>query len=274
MNIFDNPALIEANPRYLSELQNLPNHERLRQLWGNWHARPIGANYFERTWIKNADRVPEGSTSVRAYDLAARAPSEDYKHPDATVSIQYWKSPQGYYYITGNYCKGFMEEYKGQEIHGRIRKRIGERNQIMLDQANLDGDDVVVVCPVDPGSAGIQSYEDLAKQFTSIGKRCQRDPTPNTRSKLTRFLPFADAAQNELVHIVRSTFPNDESVEFILKELEAFDGERSTAHRKDDFPDCIASAHASITKVRISKPCAIPALDAPTLLNAHRHRIR
>ena len=271
-NVFDNPALLAANPRYLSELQNLPEHERKRQLWGNWLARPTGSNFFQRSWLNNADRVPDGCVGVRSYDLAAREPSETYKHPDATASIQYWKSPQGYYYIAGNYHEGFKETVAGQEIHGRVRKRIGDRNQLMMKQADLDGDDVVVICPVDPSASGIQAFEDLAKQFAANGTRCKRDPSATTARKLTKFLPFADAAQNGLVYIVRNTFPNDETIEFIFKELESFDGERSTAHRKDDFPDCIGSAHNGIAKTKVSKPVSIPNMNNPTLLSEHRTR--
>ena len=273
-NIFDNPALIEANPRYLSELQNLPNHERLRQLWGNWLARAKGSNYFDRNWVKNADRVPEGSTGVRSYDFAAREPSETYKHPDATASIQYWKCPQGYYYLAGNYHKDFFDKVDDNIIAGRMRKRIGDRNTIIMDQATADGTEIPVICPVDPGSAGIQAYEDMAKQFSANGTRCKKDPMPTTTGKLTKFLPFADAAQNGLVHIVRNTFPNDETIDFIFKELEAFDGERSTAHRKDDFPDCIACAHNGIAKVKVSKPVSIPNMNNPTLLAEHRSRTK
>lgn len=274
-NIFDNPALIEANPRYLSELQNLPNHERLRQLWGNWDARPQGSTFCSpREWLKNADRVPEGSVGVRSYDLAAREPSETYKHPDATTSIQYWKCPQGYYYIAGNYHSEFVDKVGDKQIGGRLRRLVGDRNQIMMKQATLDGDDIQVILPIDPAAAGIQAYDDLAKQFSANGTRCKKDPMPTTKSKLIKFLPFADAAQNGLVRIVRNTFPNDETIEFIFKELEAFDGERSTAHRKDDFPDCIASAHNGIAKTRVSKPVTIPQMDNPTLLAEHRNRVR
>ncbi len=273
-NIFDNPALIEANPRYLSELQNLPDHERLRQLWGNWHARPKGAFYFDRNWIKDTDRVPEGSVSVRGYDLAAREPSETYKHPDATTSIQYHKCPQGYFYITGNYHQDFYDEHQGHEIGGRLRKRIGTRNQVMMDQARLDGSDCINLVPVDPSSAGLQAYDDIAKQFAAIGARCKKDVMPTNKGKLTKFLPFADAAQNGLVFIVRDTFPNDETIEFIFKELEAFDGERSTAHRKDDFPDCIATSHNGIAKTTVTKPVVLPSIQSNTLLKTHRSRIR
>lgn len=235
MNIFDNPALIEANPRYLSELQNLPDHERDRQLWGNWHSMPSGSQLCDpRNWFINVDRVPEGSISVRAYDLASTEPNDNNRFPDATTSIRYWKSPDGYYYITGDYHHDFVDSVDNHLIGGRLRKRVGERNQIMLRQAELDGDDTLVIIPIDPSAAGVAVFEDLAKQFTGKGFRCKRDPSPTTKSKLNKFLPFADAAQNGLVHIIRGTFPNDESIEFIYRELEKFDGERSTRQKKDD----------------------------------------
>ena len=144
----------------------------------------------------------------------------------------------------------------------------------MMKQATLDGDEIQVIIPVDPSSSGIQAFEDLAKQFTANGTRCKRDPMPTTKGKLTKFLPFADAAQNGLVYIVRDTFPDDNTIEYIFKELESFSGERSSTHRKDDFPDCIASAHNGIAKSRVSKAVTLPKLDIPTKLFDHRARIK
>lgn len=272
--IFDNPALIKANPRYLSELQNLPEHQKLRELWGNWHARAVGAFYFDRNWIHNANRVPEGSIGVRGYDLAAKAVSETNKSPDATTSINYWKCPHGNYFITGNYHPDFKDTFAGNEIGGRLRVQVGKRTTIMMDQAKLDGKDIIQIIPVDPGAAGIQAYQELAKQFAAIGARCKRDPIATNKSKLTKFLPFADAAENGLVYIVRNTFPNDETIDFIFKELEAFSEERSTAHRKDDFPDCIASAHNAVCTMVSYKAVALPSMNSPTKLSSHRNRIR
>jgi phage terminase large subunit-like protein len=266
-NIFDNPALIEANPRYLSELQNLPDHERARQLWGNWYARPSGSSSWERSWLVGADRVPANSRGVRAYDLAAKEPSEVYRHPDATVSVQMWKCPQGYYYLTGNYHPKFIDNVDNKEVYGRVRKRIGDRNNVMFDQCELDGIDIPVVLPQDVGAAGIQALEDLQKQFASRGYRTMKDPMPTTRGKLLRFLPFADASQNGLVRIVLETFPNQDTLNYIFKELEAFDGERSTAHRKDDFPDAIATAYNALNKQAVHTPAIFSAINSPTLIS-------
>ena len=48
---------------------------------------------------------------------------------------------------------------------------------------------------------------------------------PSNKAKLKRFEPFAVAAQNGLVKIVESDFPNQETLNAFYKELEAFDGE-------------------------------------------------
>lgn len=87
LTIFDNPILLELNPRYLSELQNLPDHERERQLYGNWYAMPQGANYWRREWIRgeNGERVlsslPNDVTlCARAYDKAGSEPSQTYRY--------------------------------------------------------------------------------------------------------------------------------------------------------------------------------------------------
>lgn len=104
--------------------------------------------------------------------------------------------------------------------------------------------------PVDPGSAGLTAYEATAKRLTEEGIIVRKDPMPSNKSKLTRFLPFSAAAQNGLVKIVSHTFGNRETYDYIMKMLEAFDGERSTDTRKDDFPDCIASGFNYISRTR------------------------
>lgn len=73
---------------------------------------------------------------------------------------------------------------------------------------------------------------------------------PTQNGKLTRFIPFSSAAENGLVYIVKSTF-NPATLEAIFKELEAFDGQRSSDHRKDDWPDSLASAFNYLSTARI-----------------------
>ena len=73
---------------------------------------------------------------------------------------------------------------------------------------------------------------------------------PTQNGKLTRYLPFSSAAENGLVYLVKNTF-NPATLEAFFKENEAFDGERSSDHRKDDWPDATASAFNYLASARI-----------------------
>lgn len=267
-NVFDNPALLQSNPRYLSELQNLEPHERDRQLWGSWYARAKGSNSFERNWLINCDKVPEDAVCCRSYDMAYTQPSDINRYPDYTASVKWYKCSQGYYYLCGDYLPDFKDE--GEEIIGRVRKRAGERDTLMMAQANLDSEDCIIVIPKDP-AGGQVAYETMAKTFTEAGFRIDADPMPSNKSKLTRFQPFATAAQNGLIRVVRDSFPNKKTLDKLLAELEAFDGERSTASKKDDWADATASGfNYMATKIRVRKPIPIPQINSPTRLVEYR----
>ncbi len=255
--IFDNPALIKANPNYLAELKSLPEVDRARLLDGNWYYRPKGANYFDRTWLKPASIVPARAQCCRAWDKAASEPSEVYRQPDYTASIKMWKTSDGYYYITGGYIKEAHDD-KDPQILGKFRKRAGDRDNMILKQSQLDGTDCKVVFPVDPGAAGKTEFVNSAKDLAQHGFIVKKDPMPPQKSKLMRFLPFASAAENGLVHIVESTF-NPRTFDMFLTELEKFDGEPSTDLRKDDWPDATASAFNFM-----SKELVVPSFKLPT----------
>ena len=221
LSVFDNPILLKHNPRYLSELKNLPEHEMQRQLLGNWLARPEGANYWKRDWLHKAETLPTEGNMCRGWDKAATEVSEVNRTPDFTASIGMLKDRMGEYYIFGNYHANNGED---ENIKGRFRKRAGSRDLIISQQAAYDGVECSVVLPIDPGSHGKVEYQESAKKLITEGFRVSSDPTPTNKSKLTKFLPFASACENGLVHIVESTFPDRKTLEAFYKELEAFTG--------------------------------------------------
>lgn len=262
--------MLKNNKAYLAFLEGLNDVDKARLLHGNWNARPKGANYIDFDWFKEVDKVPDGLVYARGYDLAATERTQVNKHPDATVSIK-MGTLNGYYYIFGSYCDSFYDPV--EEVYGRMLKRVGDRDMTMLAQAKHDGDEVAIVLPVDPASAGKQVYNEMAKFFTSHGFRVKKDPVAGNKSKLTRFLPFATAAENGLIYIVRSSF-DEKTYQWIKKELESFDGERSTTTRKDDFPDSFATVFNYLCTKKTHKAVALPEINAPTLLAGHRKQIR
>ena len=92
----------------------------------------------------------------------------------------------------------------------------------------------------------------------------EKDPTPGNKSKLTRFAPFAQLAQQGFVRIVRSSF-DAKTYEALMNELEKFNGERSTVSRKDDWVDAISSGINFLEKTEIIRPVVIPRIVAPTM---------
>ena len=50
-----------------------------------------------------------------------------------------------------------------------------------------------------------------------------------------------------------------------MRRFEAFDGERSTTHRKDEFPDVCATGFNYLMKAKSHTPPALPDFDSPTI---------
>ena len=269
--IDDNPIMDEVNPTYRAWLEGLNPTDKARLLHGNWDARPQGANYWERLWVKeiNSWEAPQDMVSCRAYDLAATERSQANKWPDPTASIRMEKSRDKYIYIRGDYHSDFYDDIL--DVYGQFCKRAGDRDNHILKQAEMDGEDCTIVLPVDPGAAGKSAYESMANNFTSEGYRVKPDPTPINKSKLTRFLPFATACENGLVYILVDTF-DKKTLEHIYKQLESFNGERSTSTRKDEFPDICGTGFGFLQKVKIVKPFTLPTINSPTKLSQFKTR--
>lgn len=232
MTITDNPPLIKSNPGYLAMLEGLNPVDKARLRYGNWFARPKGSNYLERDWLIKAENVPLNAKACRAWDKASSEPSDVNKTPDFTASVKMYKTSEGLYYITGDYVEDNMD--KDYELYGKFRKRPGERDRIIEKQSSHDGQECTIVFPVDPGASGAVEFQQSARKLIEKGFQVKKDPAPSNANKLTKFTPFSSAAENGLVYIVESTFRDKRTLDAFYKELEAFDGTRSTAHRKDD----------------------------------------
>lgn len=248
--IFDNQALIDSNPKYLAELNALPEVEKARLLHGNWYMRPQASGYFSREWLGKVDTVPTTARICRAWDKASTLPSQVNRNPDFTASVQMYKDRNGMYYIAGNYCPTNIDK-DDKNIKGKFRRRSGDRDNIILQQALFDEDDCMVIFPQDAGAAGVVEFQESAKKLIEEGIIVKKDPVPSQKSKLVRFTPFASACENGLVHIVENTFPDKATLDAYYKELEAFNGERSTASRKDDWVDATASAFNYLAKQKV-----------------------
>lgn len=267
--IYDNPPMLINNPEYLSNLEGLNEVDRARFLHGNWDARPEGSNYFKRSFLKEVDCIPMGSTKVRAYDKAGTERSTGNKAPDFTAGIGVARDNDGFYYLFGDYHEDFIDSGEWSTgTEGRFCKKAGERDNIITKQAEHDGDDTTIIFSVDPGQAGISEFTTSSRELVSRGYIVEKDPTPGNKSKLTRFSPFAQLAQNGFVRIVKKSF-SVETYNALMKELESFNGERSTASRKDDWADATASGINFLEKKKVVRAVPIPRHFSPTIYSRY-----
>lgn len=259
--IDDNPIMDSDNPDYRAFLEGLNPVDKARLLHGNWLVRPQGSNYVTRSMFKVTNTLPPAAKKCRAWDKASTEPSDVTRYPDFTASIGMAKDSDGNYYIYGDFHEESHDE--GSNVKGKFRKNIGARDAIILKQALYDGAEVDVILPQDPGAAGAAEFRESAKKIVEAGCVCKADPMPSNKSKLTKFSPFASAVENGLVYIVENTF-DKETLDAFFKELESFDGNRSTAHRKDDWPDTCATAFNYLSAKRVVQSFTLPQINAPT----------
>jgi predicted phage terminase large subunit-like protein len=229
----DNPALIEAEPDYADNLQANNPAEVEALLKGGWHYRPNTGTHFQRAWCQMVNEMPRDANRARAWDLASSEPTAEYRNPDYTAGIRVARASDGYFYI---------------ETGKRFRKRAGERDRLMMNLAQKDGDDVGVVIPRDSGAGGKAQAEDLSRKFVTAGFTCKQIPAGNAKGmKVKRFAPFSSAAENGLVKIVTSGWDTQEELEDFLGELEAFTGD-GKGH--DDMVDAVADCFNHLSETR------------------------
>jgi phage terminase large subunit-like protein len=268
-NIFDNPELIRQNPKYLSALKAQTKVNRARLLDGRWDVRAEGSNLFQRSWLTKINKIPKHSVCVRAWDIAHSEPSDKYRYPDYTASIKMYKTRESEFIIAGDFDPEIKDPKT--DVVGRFRKRFGDRNNWMLQQAQYDGSSVVQVIPQENG-AGKGQYEDLVKMYTNNGFRVVGIPTGNQKGgKLKRFSVFSSACQNGIVHILEDTFENKATLEAFYKELEAFDGSPSTGTVKDDWVDTCSDCVTALNKIKVRKPMSAGTSTATKLAEFRNH---
>lgn len=259
-NIFDNPALIKSNPKYLSSLKAQTKVNRSRLLDGNWLARPEGSEMVKRADFKKAESVPFGAWGVRAWDKAYSEPSDKYRFPDYTASIKLYRTQKNLFYVVADFHPDNIDPKS--EIYGRFRKTAGIRDQWIQRQAEMDGEDCKIILPRESGS-GVAEYEAMSASLNACGFQVASMPT-NTK-KMQRYATFASAVKNGSIYIVEGSFPNKATLDAFYKELESFDGERSTATKKDDWCDAMSDAYNYISKKKHIPSFSMPKIDAPTI---------
>lgn len=232
--VYDNPPLIQSQPQYLSNLENLPDVEKRRNLYGDWEARLSESTYFQRGWCEEiAGYDPSEFTRVvRAYDFASTLKSDSNPSPDYTVGTLMGKTKAGDYVVL---------DVK------RTRIRFGDWGRFIVDNWMEDREkfrDVMTLIPLDPGVGAQMSTAILCKSLIERGVLVEKMRASG--KKLDRFRSFSSMCQNGGVKFLKgcgtdieNKIYNDNG--FVYKELEAFDGLRRRGENgHDDVPDTMS----------------------------------
>ena len=217
-DIYDNPALLDADPGYLANLQALDHVERERLEKGNWKIRPAGGLYFRRSFFEVVDAAPVSDVKVRYWDLAAteERPGTD---PDWSAGVKVSRSEDGIFYVE------HVERFRASphKVETAIRRL-----------AEQDTDDCAIGLSQDPGQAGKAQVLHLVRSLA--GYYVQH--AGETGDKVTRAGPASSQAEAGNIKVVRGQW-NDQ---FFL-ELENFP---EGAH--DDQVDALAGAIRILSK--------------------------
>lgn len=270
-SLTDNPLMLANNPDYADDLQANDPANAAMLLDGNWYYQPASNGIWDRDTIQTIRKVdvPSGINLCRGWDKASTEPNKAKSSydPDYTASVKIGKCPRGDYYVFGDY----IQDPEGAQI-GRFRKKSGARNEMILKQSQLDGENVTVILPLDPAAAGQIEFQEHAKELQQEGFTVYKDPMPYNKAKIKRFEPFCAACHNGYVYFVEDSF-DKKVLDYLFLELENFDGDKNNGY-KDDCVDSLASGFNHISRAKVSKPVAIPQMDNPTLLAEHRNRVQ
>lgn len=187
------PSMLTDNPgidaeSYRQSLSALDPIERRRLELGDWWATSLGT-LFDRTSFVICDHteVPQVTSSARAvrfWDLAATEPSHSNPNPDWTVGTL-MLFDQGIAYVL--------------DVR-RARVKNEKVEQLVAQTALEDGHAVAIRMEQEPGSSGKALVDQYARYvvpgYDLMGVR-------PTGDKITRARPFAAAAANGNIRLVR-----------------------------------------------------------------------
>jgi predicted phage terminase large subunit-like protein len=180
--------------------------------------RPDAEALFQTGRIAVLEEAPCCRRVVRAWDLAATAPGEG-RDPDFTAGVKLGRTEDGRYVVLDVL---------------RLRAGPGEVARTIVQTARLDGREVAIGLPQDPGQAGKQQVAWLSGLLAGFRVLAG----PETGAKLTRAAPAAAAVEAGGMAVLRGAWNRA-----FLDELRDF-----PAGRKDDQVDALARAMAMLTE--------------------------
>ncbi len=218
----DNKILMEKDPSYRANLENLPLVEKERLLHGNWKIKPAAGMFFKRVQIgKVLDKLPDDIVSiVRGWDLAATDVDEN---ADAayTSGVLMAKRANGRFLV--------VDVINQQLKAGDVRQLV--RTTAAADNAKYGY--VRQRLPKDPGQAG----KEQAESYITMLAGYDVVTAAESGSKQTRAEPMAAQWQLGLFDVMTGAW-NEE----YFNQLESFPDSKFK-----DMVDASSSAFNELT---------------------------
>ncbi len=180
----DNPALMAADPDYLTKLKNLPAFERATLLDGNWHVRRIRGVIFKRENFNVIPSIPGDIVKwVRYWDRASTAASAANPDPDATSGTLMGRRPNGRFVIADE---------------KNIRATPQQVIEVIKRTAAQDPPGTELWLEQDPGQAGVAEISYLVRELAGYIIKTNRVNT----AKIVRAKPLAAQVEQGNVDII------------------------------------------------------------------------
>ncbi len=235
-SIYENKKLIEANPEYLTNLENLHPVERSRLLFGDWRTKYESGTIFDRSWFEvinehfNTHDL-EDAIVIRFWDFAATEKEQAKSGTSYTVGCKMAKFSDNYYVILDLW----FDQIKGGEVFNQVVKT-----------GHQDSNQCLIAWEQEGGSSGKTLAETYQEKLIEEG--LQGEGVKPMGNKLTRALPFATAAQKNKIKLIRAGW-NDQ----FLNACQEFDGTH-----KSLINDIIDACDGAYAKLEISQPFIMP----------------
>jgi len=148
---------------------------------GQFQQRPVPreGGMFKHSWFNVVNAIPAGTKFVRGWDLAASTKSDS----PWTAGVKIGRTPDGRYIIADS-----------------RRERVSTPRQFIQNTASQDGETVFISYPQDPGQAGKDQKQSIAKDLAGYKFRS----TPESGDKATRAEPLAAQAEAGNVDVLKS----------------------------------------------------------------------
>ena len=189
---------------------------------GQYQQRPAprDGGLFKRSWLPVVDALPNDIVSwCRAWDIGATKGGGD-----PTAGVKVGRARDGTFYVT--------DVFRGQESPSEVERTI-------MAMASMDGSNVAIRLPQDPGAAGKAYAQTLVKMLAGYPVKA----VPPTGDKTTRATPSAAQAEAGNVRLLRGGWN-----EQFIDELCTF-----PAGAHDDQVDAFADAVNELALRRVAE---------------------